>query len=81
MAHAPKQGHNHNLHSIALNYSSPVSRLSVVSHNRTKCRKNATLEQNYFLSIMPMQVTTHILDLGWGPGPSHGVLEARRRRF
>jgi hypothetical protein len=52
----PKQGHIHNLDNIALNYPCTVSSLRVVSHNRTKCRENGTREQNYFLSIMPMQV-------------------------
>jgi hypothetical protein len=75
MAHAPKQGHNNNLDSVALNYPCPVSRLRVVSHNRTKCRENKTCEQNYFLSITPMQVYNTPLGsrmgIGrplWGPG-------------
>jgi hypothetical protein len=54
--YAPKQGNNHNLDSVALNYPFLVSQLRVMSHNRTKCRENGTREQNYFLSIMPMQV-------------------------
>jgi hypothetical protein len=56
MTHAHEQGHNHNLHSIALNYPCLARRLRIVSHNRTKCRENGTREQNYFLFIMPMQV-------------------------
>jgi hypothetical protein len=52
--HATEQAHHHNLDSVALNYPCPVSRLRVVSHNKTKCRENGTHEQNYFLSIMPM---------------------------
>jgi hypothetical protein len=67
--HAPKQGHNHNLDIIALNYPCPVSWLRVVSHNRTKCRENGTEEQNYFLSIMSMQLTTHLSDPGGRPDP------------
>jgi hypothetical protein len=43
-----KQGHNHNLDSVVLNYPCPVSRLRVVSYNRTKCRESGTCEQNYF---------------------------------
>jgi hypothetical protein len=50
MTHAPKQGHNHNLDCVALNYLCPINQLKVVSHNRTKCRENGTREQNYFLS-------------------------------
>jgi hypothetical protein len=69
MAHAAEQSHNHNLDSVTLNYPHPVSRLRVVSHNRTKCKDNGTSDQNYFLSIMPMQVTTHLSDPGWGPDP------------
>jgi hypothetical protein len=76
MTHAPEQGHNHNLGSVALNYPCPVSRLRVVSHNRTKCRENETREQNYFLSIMPMHVTTHLSDPGWRLEP-HGGLGGR----
>jgi hypothetical protein len=68
-AHAPEQGYNYNLDSVALNYLCPVSQLRVVSHNRTKCRENETHEQNYFLSIMHMQVTTHLSDSGWRPTP------------
>jgi hypothetical protein len=77
MAHAPEQGHNHNLDSIALNYPCPVSWLRVISHNRTKYRENDTCEQNYFLSIMSMQVTTHLLDPGWrlDPPPLTGAWE------
>jgi hypothetical protein len=48
MVHAPEQGHNHNLDSVALNYPCPVSRLKVISHNRTKYRENGTREQKYF---------------------------------
>jgi hypothetical protein len=69
--HAPEQGHNHNLDSVALNYPCPVSWLRVVGHNRTKCRENESREQNYFLSIMPMQVTTDLPDPGWKPDPPH----------
>jgi hypothetical protein len=60
--HAPEQGHNHNLDSITLNYSRPISQLRVISHNRTKCRENGTHEYNYFLSIMPMHITTYLSD-------------------
>jgi hypothetical protein len=45
----PEQDHNHNLDSVALNYSYPVSQLRVVSHNRTRCRESGTHEQNYFV--------------------------------
>jgi hypothetical protein len=69
MAHAAEQIHNHNLDSVTLNYPHPVSRLRVVSHNRTKCKDNGTHDQNYFLSIIPMQVTTHLSDPGWGLDP------------
>jgi hypothetical protein len=69
MAHAPEQGHNHNLDSIALNYPCPISRLRVISHNRTKCRENGTREQNYFLSIMSMQVYNTPLGSWMGTGP------------
>jgi hypothetical protein len=55
-----------------VNYPSPVSRLRVITHNRTKYRKNGTCEQNYFLSIMPIQVPTHLSDLGWRPDPPSG---------
>jgi hypothetical protein len=67
--HAPKQGHNHNLDNIALNYPCPISRLRVVGDNRTKSRENETHKQNYFLSTMSMQATTPLLDPRWGPDP------------
>jgi hypothetical protein len=38
-------------------------------HNRTKCRENGTREQNYFLSIMPMQVYNTPLGSRMGTGP------------
>jgi hypothetical protein len=74
IAHAPEQGHNHNLDSVALNYPRLVSLLRVMSHNRTKCRENGTREQNYFLSIMPMQVYNTPLgfQMGTGPPPLRG---------
>jgi hypothetical protein len=83
--HALEQGHNHNLDRVTLNYPCPVSRLRVIRHNRTKCRENGTHEQHYFffLSIMTMQVTTHLLDPGWGPEPPRGsgaTQGARHRR-
>jgi hypothetical protein len=56
IAHAPEQGHNHILDSIALNYPCLINQLRVVSHNRTKYRENGTHEQNYFLPIMSMSV-------------------------
>jgi hypothetical protein len=68
-AHAPEQDYNHNLDCVALSYPCPINWLRVVSHNRTKCRENETREQNYFLSIMPMQVTALLSDPGWGPEP------------
>jgi hypothetical protein len=68
MAHAPEQGNNHNLDSVALNYPFLVSQLRVMSHNRTKCRENGTREQNYFLSIMPMQVYNTPLGSWMGTG-------------
>jgi hypothetical protein len=84
MAHAPEQGHNHNLDSVALNYPCPVSRLKVISHSRTKYRENETREQKYFMSIMPMQV--YNTPLGFtcgfaaspevGPGATVGTLQA-----
>jgi hypothetical protein len=42
-----------------------------VSHNKTKYRENETREQNYFLSIMPMQVyNTHLgFWIGTDPPP------------
>jgi hypothetical protein len=69
--HAPEQDHNHNLDRIALNYPCLISRLRVVSHNRTKCRENEIREHNYFF-FMPMQVTTHLSDFEWGPKPPRG---------
>jgi hypothetical protein len=75
MAHDPKESCNHNLDSVAPNYPCPVSRLRVISHNKTKFRDNGTHEKNYFLSIMPMQVynTPVNFRMGtvrplWGPG-------------
>jgi hypothetical protein len=37
-----------------------------MSHKRTKCRENETREQNYFLSIMPMQVYSTPLESWMG---------------
>jgi hypothetical protein len=45
--HAPKQVHDHNLDSVALNYPCPVSWLMTVRHNKTKCRENGTRERSY----------------------------------
>jgi hypothetical protein len=53
----------------AMNYPCPISQLRVIRHNRTKCRDNGTIKQNYFLSIMPMQITTHLSNPRWGPTP------------
>jgi hypothetical protein len=50
--HAPEQDHNYNLDRIALNYPCLISRLRVVSHNRTKCRENEIREHNYFFSCL-----------------------------
>jgi hypothetical protein len=75
ISHAHEQGHNHNIDSVTLNYTCPVSRLCIVSHNRTKCRDSGTREQNYFLSIMPMQVYNTPLRtrMGAGPPPCGGL--------
>jgi hypothetical protein len=82
MAHAPKQGHNNNLDSAALNYPCPISRLRVISHNRIKCRENRTREQITFLSIMPMQVYTASFGSRMETRPPcHGGLGARYQRF
>jgi hypothetical protein len=78
LTHAPEQGHNHNLDSVTLNYPCPVSRLRVMSHNRTKCRKNGTREQNYFLSIMPIQIYNTPFISQMGNGPPYGGQGARR---
>jgi hypothetical protein len=45
MTHAPEQSHNHNLDSVTLNHSCPISRLRIINHNRTKCKENGTREQ------------------------------------
>jgi hypothetical protein len=76
--HAPEQGHNHNLDSVALNYPYPVSRLRVISHNITKCRENGIHEQNYFLSITPMQAYNTPLGsrMGTGPPPAGATVHA-----
>jgi hypothetical protein len=74
IAHAPEQGHNHNLDSVALNYPCPVGQLRVVRHNKTKCRENEIREQNYCLSIMPMQVYNTSLGSRMGTGPPCGGL-------
>jgi hypothetical protein len=81
IAHAPEQGHNHNLDSVALNYPRLVSLLRVMSHNRTKCRENGTREQNYFLSIMPMQVYNTPLgfQMGTGTPPPTGASQGAHR--
>jgi hypothetical protein len=83
MAHAPKQDHNHNLDSIALNNLCFVSRLRVVSYSRTRCRKSETREQNYLLSIMPMQVynTPFRSRMGTGPPSPPRRPGACHRRF
>jgi hypothetical protein len=70
----PEQVHNHNLDSVALNYPCPVSPFRVMSRNRTKCRENGTHEQNYFLSIMPMQVYNTPLGSWIGTDPPYGGL-------
>jgi hypothetical protein len=71
----PEPDHNYNLDSITLNDPCPVSRLRVVSHNKIKCRENENCEQNYFLSIMHMQIynTSFGSQMGTGPPPPHGV--------
>jgi hypothetical protein len=71
MTQGAEQGHNHNLDSIARNYSCPVSRLRVVSHNKTKCRENGNHEQNNFLSITHMHVYNNPLvsRIRTGPPP------------
>jgi hypothetical protein len=69
MPHSFEQVHNHNLGSVTLNYPCPVSRLRVVSHNRTKHREAGTVSRITFLSIIPMQVynTTFRPHMGTGP--------------
>jgi hypothetical protein len=53
----------------------------VVSHNKTKCKKNETREQNYFLSIIPMQVYNTSLRCRMGIRPPCGGQGARHRHF
>jgi hypothetical protein len=48
MTHAPKQDHNNNLDSVALNYPCHVSRPRIVRHNRAKHRENGIHERSYF---------------------------------
>jgi hypothetical protein len=50
----------------------PVSRLRVISHNITKYRENETREQNYLLSIIPMQVYNTPLVSRIGTRPPRG---------
>jgi hypothetical protein len=54
MAHPPEQVQNHNLDSVAVNYPCPISRLRVVSHNRTKHREVGLVSRITFLPIVPM---------------------------
>jgi hypothetical protein len=51
----------------------PVSRLRVISHNITKYRENETREQNYLLSIIPMQVYNTPLVSRIGTRPPTGA--------
>jgi hypothetical protein len=51
----------------------PVSRLRVISHNITKYRENETREQNYLLSIIPMQVYNTPLVSRIGTRPPAGA--------
>jgi hypothetical protein len=76
MAHAPEQGHNHNLDSVAVNNPCPVSQLRVIRQSRTKYRESGTREQNYFLSIIPMQVYNTPFGSWMETGPHHGGLGA-----
>jgi hypothetical protein len=46
--YAPEQAYNHNLDSVALNYSCPISWLRVIRHNRIKCGESEIHEQNCF---------------------------------
>jgi hypothetical protein len=72
-AHAPEQGHNHNLDCVALNYLCPVSRLRVTSHNITKCRRMGPVSRITFCLSCLCMFTTHLLDPGWGPDPPAGA--------
>jgi hypothetical protein len=65
----PKQVHNHNLDSVALNYPSPVIRLRWSTIMKPSARKSGTREQNYFLSIIPMHIYNTPCRSRTGPDP------------
>jgi hypothetical protein len=68
----PEQVHNHNLGSVRLNYPCPVSRLRVVSHNRTKRRRAGPMSKITLCLSYPCRFTTHSSDPEWRltPPPS-----------
>jgi hypothetical protein len=73
MPHPFEQVHNHNLGSVTLNYACPVSRLRVVSHNRTKHREAGPMSRITSLSTIPMQAYNITFGSRMGTGPPMGA--------
>jgi hypothetical protein len=69
MPHPPGQVLNHNLGSVTLNYPCLISRLRVISHDKTKHRVVGPVSRITLCLSYPCWFTTHPSDPGRGPDP------------